>query len=264
MQADIYQLDGRTSKKEEMPKIFDASFREELVRRALLAEQSQRYQAQGHYILAGMQTTAIYVGAYSVYRTGRHMGRAIRPRQKLAAGRMGYVRRIPSSVKGKRAHPHKVEKILNENINVREYRKAMESAIAGTADTKKVHARHTVEQHLPIVMENKLETIAKTKDLILVLQNLKLDLDLERSKDPKVRRHHGRYSVGKRYRRSALIVAKDPSKISLAGRNIPGVDVCGVDALTVELLAPGAMPRLVIWTEGAVKEVEKAVSVARL
>ena len=264
MDAQIYQLDGKAGKKETLPKVFESGFREELVRRAMLAEQSQRYQPQGHYILAGMQTTALYVGEYGVWRTGRHMGRAIRPRQKLAGGRMGYVRRIPSSVKGKRAHPHKVEKVITERINTKEYRKALESAIGGTADSAKVQARHSAKTGFPIIVEDKLETIAKTKDLMIIFQNLGLEQDIARSGEPKEKKHHARYSSGKRYRKSALIVARDASRIGKAGRNIPGVDVCSVDSLRVELLAPGAAPRLVIWTEGAVKGVEKAVQSARL
>jgi large subunit ribosomal protein L4e len=264
MQTNIYQLDGSSVKKEELPKIFDSEFREDLVKRALLAEQSLRYQRQGHYVLAGMQTTALYVGAYGTYRTGRHIGRAIRPRQKLASGRMGYVRRIPSSVKGKRAHPHKIEKTIIERINEREYRKAIESAIGGTKNINQIKARHSVEMQMPIVVESKLENISKSKDLILVLQNLKLDSDLKKSKDPKIRKHHNRYSVSKRYRKSMLIVANDASNIEKAGRNIPGVDVCGIKSLKVELLAPGGKPRLVIWTESALQGLEEAVSKARL
>ena len=80
----------------------------------MLAEASQKLQPQGHYVLAGMQTTATYYGAMNSYRTGRHVGRAIRPREKLGGGIQGKVRRIPSSTKGKRAHPHMIEKIIKE------------------------------------------------------------------------------------------------------------------------------------------------------
>src|SRR5690348_1351153 len=110
MNTNLYEIDGKVEKQISLPEIFSKTFRVDLVRRAILAEQSQRYQPQGHFISAGMQTSAMYIGEYSTWRTGRHMGTPARPRQKLAAGAQGDVRKIPSSTKGRRAHPHVVEK----------------------------------------------------------------------------------------------------------------------------------------------------------
>ena len=106
---DVYGIDGKVARSIELPRVFSESFRKELVLRAILAEQSLRYQPKGRNLMAGLRTTATYVGNYKSYRTGRHMGIAIRPREKLGGGAMGYVRRIPSSVKGRRAHAQKVE-----------------------------------------------------------------------------------------------------------------------------------------------------------
>ncbi len=265
MNVDVYQLDGKVARKEELPQVFESLFREDLVRRALLAEQSRRYQPQGHYVMAGLQTTAVYVGEYGVYRSGRHMGIAIRPRQQLAGGAMGYVRRIPSSVKGRRAHPHKIEKILEERINAKEYRKAIESAIGGTANLALIKEKHLLGKgSVPIIVEDKVEKLSKTKDLMLVLQNLGLDKDLDKSHKPKLRSGLKRYSTNRHFRKSVLIVAKDSGAIEKAGRNIAGVDICSVKDLTIEKLAPGARPRLAIWTEGAIKEVENAIAQKRL
>ena len=128
MEASVYNIDGKAGRRTALPGIFGREYRADLVRRALLSDQSARFQPKGHYLLAGMQTTAVYVGRYSVYRTLRHVGQAIRPRQKLAKGAMGDVRRIPSAVKGKRAHPHKIEKTLVERINRKEYEQAKREA----------------------------------------------------------------------------------------------------------------------------------------
>ncbi len=265
MNADVYQLDGKVARKEELPHVFSSSFREDLVRRALLAEQSKRYQPQGHYVMAGLQTTAIYVGEYGVYRTGRHMGIAIRPRQKLAGGAQGMVRRIPSSVKGRRAHPHKIEKILEERINGKEYRKAIESAIGGSANASLIKERHHVKHGtMPIIVEDKIENISKAKELLAVLKSLGFSEDLEKSHKPKLRQGLKRYAHNRHFRKSVLIVAKNSEKVGRAGRNIAGVDVCSVNNLTVEMLAPGARPRLAIWTEGAVKSVESEIAKSKL
>lgn len=264
MEANIYQTNGEVLKKIEVPGIFEGAFRQDLVKRALLAEQSTRYQPQGHYPLAGMQTTAVYVGRMGAYRSGRHMGIAIRPRQKLGGGAMGDVRRIPSSVKGKRAHPHKVEKIIKEVINLKEYRKALASAIAGTSNEQLVNANHTLSIKLPIVVEDKVEQISKTKDFVSLIEKLKLNEDMEKSHDPRIKKGLRRNSKQRHFRKSILVVVADDKGIGRSTRNIPGVDFCNVKSMSVEALAPAAKPRIVIWTESAVKELQEAVSNARI
>ncbi len=258
----VYGLDGKVERNINAPAVFAGEFREDLVRRALLAEQSRGYQPQGRFLLAGFQTTAVYVGKYSAaYRRGRHMGIAIRPRQKLGGGAMGDVRRIPSAVKGHRSHPPKIEKILEERINNKEYAAAIRSAIAACADAHKVASKHKVEaKELPIVVDDKLESVSKTKELMKILNALGLGRDLEKSHKPKLRHGLRRLSKLRHFRSSVLIVSKSAGAIEKAGRNIRGVEVCSLGNLTVSKLAPGALPRLSVWTEGAVSGVEQAVS----
>ena len=265
MNTNVYQIDGKTEKKIELPEIFTKPFRVDLVRRAILAEQSLRYQPQAHYILAGMQTSAAYIGEYSTWRTGRHMGTAIRPRQKLAGGAQGEVRRIPSAKKGKRAHPHMVEKIIVEKINAIEYRKALESAIAGTSRHELIAQRNIPKLHsVPIVIDNKIESVAKTKDLLKILKNIGVEEDIEKSHDPKLRKGLRRSIRRRIFRKSVLIIVKDANKVEKAGRNIPGVDVKSVNKLTVESIAPGAIPRITIFSESALSGLQEAVAKAKL
>lgn len=99
MEADVLSLDGKAKGKVELPSLFGEAVRPDLIQRAVLAENTRSLQPQAHYPLAGMQTTARYYGRMHSYRTGRHMGQAIRPRQKLASGIQGKVRIIPSAVR---------------------------------------------------------------------------------------------------------------------------------------------------------------------
>lgn len=259
---EVYGLDGKVEKSVNAPSVFSEHFRQDLVRRALLSEQSADYQPQGHNLLAGMRTTAVYVGKYSAaYRRGRHMGIAIRPRQKLGGGAQGDVRRIPSATKGRRAHPHRIEKTTYEQINTREYAAAIRSAVGGCADIHMVKGKHTYEgKAVPIVVDDKLEGIAKTKDLVKALSALGVKSDLERSQKATLRRGLKRLSKVRHFRNSVLIVSKSSDKISKAGRNIPGVDVCSINDLSIKTLAPGAMPRLSIWTESAISGIDSAVT----
>ncbi len=264
MDNDVYGLDGKPVGKIGMPAIFSGDFRPDLIRRAILSSESKRYQPQGHSVLAGLQTTAVYVGKYSGYRRGRHMGIAIRPRQKLGGGAMGDVRRIPSSVKGKRAHPHMIEKRITEEMNRREFLKAVESAIAGTAKSKLISQRHdTGSKNLPIVVDDSIEDISKAKELLKLLVALGLSKDLDLSKKPRIRKGLRRSSRQRRFRKSVLVVTDNDSKIAKAGRNIPGVDVCSTSSLDIEKLAPGAEPRLSVWSRSAVNGIEKKLSEAK-
>ncbi len=260
----VYGIDGKVSKSIELPRVFSESFRKELVLRAILAEQSLRYQPKGRNLMAGLRTTATYVGNYKSYRTGRHMGIAIRPREKLGGGAMGYVRRIPSSVKGRRAHAQKVEKKLTEMINTKEYVLALRSAIGGFSDKETIKSmRGFAGKDLPIIVDNKIESITKTKELISALEALGIGADLERSHKPKSKNSLRSKERRRSFRKSAIIITKNAEKVGKAGRNIPGIDVCSVDELTLEKVAPGGFPRISIWSEDAVKGVEEAVSKAR-
>ncbi len=261
MEVALYHLDGKSSGNVSLPHVFEGEYRADLLRRALLAEQSLAYQPQAHSVMAGIDTTAVYVGRYDAsWRRGRHMGQAIRPRQALGGGAQGDVRRIPSATKGRRAHPHKLERKIIENINRKEYVRALESAIAGCAKVEIVKLNHSLGKSVPIVIEDSIEKVAKTKDLMKVLDALGLEKELERSHSPSRRKGIRRAAVQRRFRKNVLIVVSDSGKIGKAGRNIPGLDVSDVKSLTVEKLAPGSNPRVTIWSEGAAKSLEKALA----
>ncbi len=261
MDVQLFGIDGKASKSITLPQVFSGDFRVDLVRRALSAEQSRNYQPQARDPMAGLRTTAVYVGKYSArYRTGRHMGISIRPRQKLGGGAMGDVRRIPSSVKGRRSHPQKLEKKILERINAKEYVRALESALAGCAQVRDIKQRQDFgASALPIVVDNRIEGIDKTKELVKVINALGLGNELDASHKPSRRKGIRRLARQRHFRKSMLIVAKNIDNVGRAGRNIAGVDVCTVDRLTVGKLAPGSTPRITIWSEDAISGVEKAL-----
>ena len=65
---------------------------------------------------------------------------------------------------------------------------------------------------------------------------------------------------GRKYkkRKSVLVVVGKPCSAIKAARNLEGVDVVEARNLNAELLAPGALAgRLVLYTEGALKEIGK-------
>jgi large subunit ribosomal protein L4e len=242
MALKVLSKEGKMQKEIAEPEKLSYPYKPWLINRAVLAENTWQLQPQGHYLLAGMQTTAVYVGQMHKWRTGRHVGRAIRPREKLAEGALGKVRRIPSATTGKRASPHLIEKNQKEKINKKEYASALYSAISKTFSNKK------------IVLDDAVESITKAKDVNNILKMLGVWAKPKKHVRSGVRRS----SRIKKYGHIATIVIKGDKGIGRAARNIPGIKVCGVDRLSVGRLMPGGSPKAIsIWTESAIMEIDE-------
>ena len=255
-QTDVLSLEGKADHQIPLPYLFEKEVKDWLIRRAVLAESSQNLQPQGHYLLAGMQTTAAYYGAMMSYRTGRHMGKAIRPREKLGGGVQGKVKRIPSAVKGKRAHPHVIEKRLNEYIGRSEYIHALESAIAATA-----RPRGGEKGKMPLVILNEIESIKKTRDMVKVLKNLNLDGIIGKAAAGKNRKGIRRSSKQRISKQAVLLILNEDKGAVSAARNIRGVKACTIKEISANRLAPGGNPiNVAIWSEDAIKNVASVIS----
>ena len=257
MKAIVYGIDGSKGKEIDLPDVFDAAIREDLIRRAFLSEQSEEFQPKGSYRWAGLNTSARYEGRKEAYHSLKNRGGSKLPRQMFPKGGIGQVRRIPSAVKGRRAHPPKPEKILIEKMNGKEKEKAFISAVAATTSKELAEARgHKVKgMSLPIIFDDSFESVKKTKEIAGVLGKM-IGEDLKRSvKGTKVR---GWRMGGKKVPKSALIVTSGDVSLNRSARNIPGVDVSSVDALKVSDLAPGGVPgRLTIWTRKSLEVLAK-------
>ncbi len=247
MKAQLIDLSGKAKGNVELPKVFEEEYRPDLIKKAVLAAQANRLQSYGSNAYAGMRTSAEGWG------TGRGASRVPRIKGGSRAAR------VPQAVGGRRAHPPKPQKILKEKVNTKERKKAIRSAIAATTNAELVKSRgHKYGAKVPLIVENALEKLAKTSDVIGFLQTANLWDDVLRAKEgKKVRAGKGKMR-GRKYKRkkSLLIVVSEDKGISKAARNLPGVDVVTANQLNVELLAPGAQPgRLTIWTKGALSKV---------
>jgi len=261
MKADVYSVEGKKISNVELPKAFDEEVRPELIVRAVLHENSLEYQPKGAHKLAGMQTTAEYQGRKENYRSIKNHGISRLPREKLPKGKFGKVRMIPFAVGGRRAHPPNPCKVLIEKMNNKEYAKAMRCAIAATANKGLVEARgHKFNgNNVPIIIEAKFETLAKTKDVMGVVEKLGLGKDVQRARDGTTARSGvcTRRRGGNNVPRSILFVVNEGSAVAKAARNVAGADVCTPKSLKAKVLAPGAKPgRLTVWSEAALKEIK--------
>ena len=247
----VLDLSGNFIKETPLPGVFREEYRPDLIKRAVLAMQSHRLQPKGTSPLAGRKTSAESWG----------VGRGVSRVPRIKNGRRAA--RAPQAVGGRRAHPPKTEKVLKRKINDKERRKAIRSAIAATINPELVRSRgHKFGEDvvLPIVVENSFVTLERTAEVEEFFQTIGIGADLARAWERKIRAGKGKMR-GRRYKtkKSALIVisgdeVEDPGniKITTSARNLPGVDVSYVDALNVELLAPGTHPgRLTVWTESS-------------
>ncbi|MEM4336153.1 MAG: 50S ribosomal protein L4 [Candidatus Anstonellales archaeon] len=257
MKANVYDVDGKVAKEIKLPEVFSEEYREEIIRRAVLSEESKLRQPKGAYKLAGKETSARYKGEKDTFGSLKNRGQAKLPREFFGKGRWGRVRRVPHSVKGRRAHPPKVEKIIVEKMNRKEWIIALRSALAATANIKLVQKRGHRVKESPVILSDEFEKIEKTKNFHAALSKI-IGEDLERSKNgKKVRSGVRRRKGGVIYPKSALFVAVSDGAIRSA-RNIPGIDAVKPEELKVRLLAPGAKAgRLAVYTESALKKIEE-------
>jgi len=203
-----------------------------------------------------MQTSAAYFGRRrGPARITINRGMSRLPREKTGGSGLGKVRKVPQSVGGRRAHPPQ-NKDYSKKINKGEYLLAFSSAIAATANKDLVGERgHDIESvpEIPIIVEDSIQKMNKTKDVIACLKKFGLEKELERCGERKIRAGKGTRR-GRKYKnkKGVLLVVADDEGVGKAASNIPGMDVVRVEELDVELLAPGTHAgRLTIWTKKA-------------
>ncbi|MDR0318571.1 MAG: 50S ribosomal protein L4 [Nitrososphaerota archaeon] len=247
--AEIFDLQGKATGKVTLPQVFFTSLRPDVIKRAVLAIQSNRLQPQGRDPMAGKRTTA--------ESRGVDLGISRVPRIKGGSGRAAFA---PSTVGGRQPHPPRAEKKIVKNIPKKEAKLALISAIAATAQKDVVAKRgHKIEKvtQIPLIIEDAIENLTRAKDVEAVFANLGVNDDVIRVRDSRnVRAGKGKLR-GRKMKQAVgpLIVVCDGVNLVAAASNIPGVQVTTVLNLNTEMLAPGTHPgRLTVWTSGAIEQ----------
>ena len=263
MKLDVLDLSKNKIGEIKMPLQFEEEFRPDLIRRAVLAVQSHKRQAYAASSDAGKRSSAKLSRRRRDYRGSYGFGISRVPRKIMTrrGTRMNWVGAFaPGTVGGRKAHPPKTEKIWWKKINEKERLKAIRSAISSTILKDIVAERgHIIPNDYPFILDDKFESISKTRDVIGIFKRLGFENELLRVEEKKVRAGKGK-SRGRKYRskKGPLIVVSKMGKLSTAATNIPGIDVVDVKSLNAELLAPGTKAgRLVLWTSAAINILEK-------
>ena len=257
MKLDILNSQNKKTGDRELPTQFSEGYRPDLIKRAVHSLQSKARQAYGSSPEAGLRHSSKLSKRRRKYRGcyGFGISRVNRKILSRRGTRFFWVGAFsPQTRGGRRSHPPKAEKVFDKDINRKENRKAIRSAISATVVKELVTQRgHKLPEIYPFVVAADFEKLAKTKDVEKALLDLGFKEELERSLLKKIRAGMGTMR-GRKYRRKKgiLVVVGEDCPLTKAAKNVAGLDVVKVNALNAELLAPGAQAgRVTLWTEKA-------------
>ena len=247
--TNVYAVNGGVAGTVEVPAAFTTPYRPDIIKKAVLAAAANGRQPYGPGARSGMR--------HAVSFRGKGTGSA---RNQRIHG-LGKAGESPNNVSGRRAHPPVPERIWAQKINKKEAKIARASALAATGCADCVKARgHQFDDSVsfPIVVEDALNEVKATSEVIEILEKIGVGYDLDRAKDGrKIRAGRGTMR-NRKYRTpvSVLIVVADNERnapIFKSAANIPGVTVEEVKTLNTSILAPGGdAGRLTVYTKAAI------------
>merc|ERR1711966_510076 len=242
--------DAESSKQVELPAVFCAPIRPDIVQFVHTSMNKNKRQAYAVNKDAGMNYSAESWG------TGRAVARIPRiaggGTSRSGQGAFGNMRRG-----GRMFNPTKTWRKWHRKINTNQKRYAVCSALAASALPSLVMARgHKVDNvpECPLVVDSSIESTDKTSKAMAILAAIGASDDVEKSKASRQVRSGKGKMRNRRYvqRRGPLVVYAEDNGIKKAFRNISGVEVCDVASLNLLQLAPGGhIGRFVIFTEAA-------------
>ncbi|AFZ79522.1 60S ribosomal subunit protein L4/L1, putative [Theileria equi strain WA] len=236
-----------------MPLVFSTPLRSDLVHYVHTNMAKNRRQAYAVSKMSGFQTSARSWG------TGRAMARV--PRVKGGgthrAGQAAYANFCRA---GGMFAPTKTWRRWHRKVNLKEKRFALAVAVAASGVAPLVMARgHRIESvpEVPLVVDDSIETINKTKDAVALLQKLGLSEELDRvSKKKFPKRLKSKHGTG-----PLIILRASAVEGRRAFRNIPGVEVAAVERLNLLKLAPaGTLGRLCVWSKAAFEALDQVIA----
>lgn len=248
--APVLNMEGKPEGQVSLLDLFDARLRIDVIRKVSTAQHSHNFQPQGRNYMAGKRTTAESFGV------GRGISRV--PRIGGHGPLSGTAAFAPGTMGGRSAFPPVTGKKLVKQVNRREKRLALRSAVAATGSTEMVRKRgHKFDQsrELPLVVTDEVEKLSKSSQAKRFLTSVGVWEDVIRVRKSR------RIKAGKRVHAvGPLVVVTDDKSTSLAMRNFEGVNVVRAGDLSVEDLAPGTHPgRLTLWSESAVKKMNEII-----
>ncbi|CAG9466458.1 unnamed protein product [Pedinophyceae sp. YPF-701] len=253
--ATVQSLDGKKAGQVALPAVFTAPIRADIIAQVHTNMAKNHRQPYAVSMRAGHQTAAESWGTgRAVSRIPRVPGGGTHRAGQAAFGNM--------CRGGHMFAPTKVWRRWHRKVNLKMKRYAVCSAIAASAVPALVMARgHRIDKipEVPLVVDDALETISKTKAAVAALRAVGAGADLDKCAATKqIRTGKGKWR-NRRYvtRKGPLVITSGAAPASKALRNIPGVEVACVESLNLLQLAPGGhMGRFCVWTKSAVEKLD--------
>ncbi len=262
MKTKLYDVNGKEKGSIELPKSFSSKIREDIVTKVI--EVKKQMQPYGPNLLAGMKQSAKGKIRHRRHVWQTHYGRGLSRIPRKVMSRRGTQfnwegAEVPFARGGKRAHPPKpIAKINTLKINKKEMQIAFNSALSATANPKYIVKRYKTindekDVNVPIVIEGKISEL-KSKDLIKAVKEI-LGKKLFSLAIKKRTQRAGKGKLrGRKYKSNAGLILVIGEKEKLKSNSF---EVVNVNKLSVTDLAIGGLGRIAIYTENAIKYLEK-------
>lgn len=261
MKTIVYDLYGRKAKDMNLPSFFSANIREDIVWKVL--ESRKKIQPFGTSVIAGKQHSAS-----GIIRRKRHAwkisygyGISRVPRKIISqrGNRFNWIGAEVSGTRGgRRAHPSKSWKNFSGKINKKEEKIALISALSASANPDFVKKKYASLQDkkidVPFVIDNEISKL-KTKQFLLSLKNILKELYRIAIPRKSIRAGKGKMR-GRKYKKTAgvLIIVSNSDNLK-----INGLEIKKARDISILDLAKGGPGRLVVYTENAIKDLDKRI-----
>jgi len=235
--------------------------REDIFKKAVTSESSLFRQAHGASTEAGRRQVINVSKRRKKFRGTYGKGISRTPRKSM--WRRGLQLRFvgafaPNTVGGRKAHPPKANKVILKDMNNKEWLKALKIGVCASFNKELVADNgQRVPANYPFVLDESVETLAKTKDVKEFLDKAGLAEEVERTSIVKVRAGKGtmRNRTYKVKRGPLVVVSSIEAPLLKAVRNVKGFDVATPELLMVSDFGMSVKPgRAVIFSKAALDE----------
>jgi len=260
MKINVLDTQGKKVK-EITTDLFEEPIRQDIIFKVVEAEKTRQPYKPKQY--AGMANSASgsVMHTRHDWKSDRGKGMSRFPKKKMwrRGTQFSWVGAIIPSVRGgRRAHPPHGN-IPEHKINKKELVKALLSSLTYVSNLEEIKKKYTslsekrIDLKLPLVVEDKVLKL-KTKELLQLLRTI-----LGEAYNIAIQKKTTRAGIGKlrgrRHKRNAGLLFVISNEESF---KITGIDTIKVNELQVGDLASGGA-RLVMFTEKAIKELEKLI-----
>lgn len=259
-------IDKVGKKVSEMELDISGDIRDDIFKKAVLSENSLFRQKQGADPEAGKKAAIHNSKRRKRFRTTYGRAQARTPKKVMwsRGTQLRYVGAFaPNTVGGRQAHPPKAEKDIFKNVNNKEWLKALKIGFIASMTSSVVSKNgQKVPTNYPMIMDQSVETIDKTKEFVDLLSKLGFTEELDRTSVTKVRAGRGtmRNRTYKVKRGPLVVVSSYESPLLKSARNVKGFDIITPELLMVSDFGMSEKPgRVVLFSKAAIEQFKEVL-----